>query len=387
MRTLPLIGAAPPGSSSTTPLLAKGFRPFFLLAAIFAVVVVPIWVLALLGWARVGGHLDPVTWHAHEMIFGFAGAVIAGFLLTAVGNWTQRETATGRSLAALAALWIAGRLAMATGAGLPSWLVAGIDLAFLPGVALAIGRPIVRARNRRNYVVLAMLLLLSAANAAVHLGAGRRSLLVGVDVVTFFMVVIAGRVVPMFTRNATKTETIRSHPKLDAAAAVAVVTVTLADALAAPRLTIVACTLAAVLVAARTVHWGAIASLRDPLLWILHVGHAWIPIGLALRAASAHSPGLHAVTAGAIGALTLGMMARVALGHTGRTLAVPPGIATAFVLVTLAAAVRVLVPLLAPGLYLQALELTAVLWAVAFALYATKYAPILWSPRVDGKPG
>lgn len=369
------------------PLLAKGFRPFFLLAAAFAALVVPIWVLALLGWTRVGGHLDPVTWHAHEMIFGFAGAVIAGFLLTAVGNWTQRETATGRSLAALAALWIAGRLAMATGAGLPSWLVAGTDLAFLPGVALAIGRPIVLAKNRRNYIVLAMLLVMAAANAFVHAGAGRRSLLVGVDVVTFFMVIITGRVVPMFTRNATKSDSIRSHPKLDVAAIVAVIAVTIADASAAPTMTVVACAIAAALVAARAVHWGARLSLRDPLLWILHVGHAWIPVGLGLRAASAASPGLHAVTAGAIGALTLGMMARVALGHTGRALAAPRGIATAFALVTLAAAVRVFVPLVAPGLYLRALEVTALFWALAFALYVTKYAAILWSPRVDGKPG
>ncbi len=389
-----MIGAAPPGSTGAMPLFAKGFRPFFLLAAVFAVVAVPVWVLALLGRVRVSGHLDPVTWHAHEMIFGFAGAVIAGFLLTAVGNWTKRETATGRSLAALAALWIGGRLAMATGAGLPSWLVAGIDLAFLPGVALAIGRPIVLAKNRRNYVVLAMLLVMAAANAAVHAGAGRRSLLAGVDVVTFFMVVITGRVVPMFTRNATKVEAIRSHPKLDVAAIVAVLGVAVADAVAVPAAIAFTCALAAVLVAGRAAHWGARVSLRDPLLWILHVGHAWIPVGLALRAVAAASPttvaasaGLHAVTAGAIGALTLGMMARVALGHTGRVLTAPRGMAAAFALVTLAAVVRVLAAIVAPAHYLRALEATAVLWALAFALYVARYAAILWSPRVDGKPG
>ncbi len=389
-----MIGAAPPGTTGVAPVLAKGFRPFFLLAAAFAVVIVPLWVLALLGWAQVGGHLDPVTWHAHEMIFGFAGAVIAGFLLTAVGNWTQRETAIGRSLAALTALWIGGRLAMATGAGLPSWLVAGIDLAFLPAVALAIGRPIVLAKNRRNYVLLAMVLVLAAANALVHGGAGRRWLLVGVDVVTFFMVVITGRVLPMFTRNATKSEAVRSHPKLDLAAMVAVLAVVVADVVSSPLPVFVTCAVAAALVGARAVHWGAGLARRDPLLWILHAGHAWIPLGLALRAVSAispttvsPSPGLHALTAGAIGALTLGMMARVALGHTGRPMHAPRGIATAFVLVTLAAAVRVLVPLVAPGLYLRALEVTALLWAGAFALYVVKYAAILWSPRADGKPG
>jgi uncharacterized protein involved in response to NO len=376
-RSLRLVGDPPETvGSPPAPFFAKGFRPFFLVGSVLAAVLVPLWVLALSGAVTLGGRLDPVTWHAHEMVFGFAAAVIAGFLLTAAGNWTQRETATGVPLAALVVLWVAGRVALFTST---SWIAVALDLAFLPAVALAVGRPIVAAKSRRNFVMVAMLLLLAAANAAVHFGAEpRRALLAGVDIVTVLMVVIAGRVVPMFTKNATRIGSIRSVPALDIAAALAVVLVLGADVFApVPRMAEVAVfELAAILVAARTLHWGTRHAFRDPLLWILHVGHAWIAVGLALRP-FAPSPGLHAITAGAVGALTLGMMARVALGHTGRALVAPPSMTVAFVLVTVGTALRVagIVPA------------SAVLWALAFLLYAVTYAPILVAPRADGKPG
>jgi uncharacterized protein involved in response to NO len=213
----------------------------------------------------------------------------------------------------------------------------------------------------------------------VHLGAEpRRALLAGVDVITFLMVAIAGRILPMFTKNATRVESIRSIPALDIAAAVSVVIVLASDVFGPlPRVAEVAVFAgAAALVALRTVHWGARHTLRDPMLWILHVGHAWIPIGLLLRP-FAPSLGLHAITAGAIGSLTLGMMARVSLGHTGRPIVAPGSIAVAFVLVTLAAVLRV-ATVLAPA---------ALLWSLAFAIYVAAYAPMLVAPRIDGKPG
>jgi uncharacterized protein involved in response to NO len=397
MRSLHLIGDPPEvAGSRPAPVLAKGFRPFFLLGAIFAAVIVPLWVLALFGVMRVGGHLDPVTWHAHEMVFGFGGAIVAGFLLTAVGNWTQRETATGAALLGLVLLWLGGRVALAAGDLVPAWLAATIDTSFLPAVAIAIGRPLFATKNRRNFVVLAMLLVMAAANVGLHFTSDRRrALLVGVDAITFFMVVIAGRVVPMFTRNATRIESVRGIPRLDLAAAASIAGVLVVDASGSTSavLRIAAYGAAAALVAARTIHWGTRATFRDPLLWILHVGHAWIPVGLLLRAAAAVAPqipasaGLHAITAGAIGAMTLGMMARVALGHTGRLLVAPRTAAFAFVLVTAAAVVRVVAPLVVPAWYLPSLAVTAALWAVAFALYAVTYAPYLLAPRVDGKPG
>jgi uncharacterized protein involved in response to NO len=388
-----VVGSRPP------PILAKGFRPFFLLGAVAAAVLVPLWVLALNGVMTVGGRLDPVTWHAHEMVFGFGAAVIAGFLLTAVGNWTQRETATGASLLALVVVWLAGRIVLAAGASIPPSLASAIDIAFLPCVALAVATPIVASKNRRNFIVVAMLLVMSLANAWVHFArdpmAARRALLVGVDVITFFMVVIAGRVLPMFTRNATRVETIRSLPKLDVAATLSIAAVIALDAsgVTSTLARVGVYATAAALVAARTRHWGMRASFRDPLLWILHLGHAWIPVGLALRAASSATPqipasaGLHAITAGAIGALTLGMMARVSLGHTGRLIIAPRSASIAFVLVTAAASIRVAAPIFLPEHYLLALAVTGALWGLAFAIYVVAYAPLLFAPRIDGKAG
>lgn len=169
MRTLQLLGDPPrPTAPLRLPLFAKGFRPFFLLGATFAAAMVPLWILALFGLVSIGGRLDPVTWHAHEMVFGFGAAIIGGFLLTAVGNWTGRETAIGVPLLLLTASWLAGRAVMTAGAAVPAWLVAAIDVSFLPGVAMAIGRPIVAARDRRHYPIIAMLVVMAGANLCLH---------------------------------------------------------------------------------------------------------------------------------------------------------------------------------------------------------------------------
>lgn len=399
MRSLQLLGDPPrPAIASRFPFLAKGFRPFFLAGAIFGAVMVPLWVLSLFGVVHAGGRFDPVTWHAHEMVFGFGTAIVAGFLLTAVGNWTGRETAAGTTLLLLFGSWLAGRVVMSAGGALPPWVVAAIDVSFLPAAALAIGRPIVAAKDRRHFLVIAMLVFMAAANLFLHLRPApdaRRALLAGTDAITFFMVVIAGRVVPPFTRNATGVASIRAVPILEVAAAVSILPVIFVDAAGTTSSLgrFMAYGGAASLVAARTVHWGTRHTRREPLLWILHAGHAWIPIGLGLRAASAIAPaipaslGVHAITAGAVGALTIGMMARVALGHTGRSLVAPRSVALAFVLVTVAAVVRVAVPLVAPALYLASLAASAVLWSVSFLLYAGAYAPILLAARADGKAG
>ncbi len=381
-------------------LAAKGFRPFFLVAGAFAAAIVPIWLLALAGVVRVDAYFEATRWHAHEMVFGFGCAVIAGFLLTAAANWTGRETLTGAPLLGLAALWCGARIALVT-PGFPRWAAAVVDLAFLPAVALAIGRPLVEKKQRRNYVMLAVLLALWGANAATHLdvlGAGpdgsRRGVVLGVDLVVLLIVVVAGRIFPMFTRNATGVASIRSHPRLDAAAVGAMSLVTIADALAAGgALTALACAAAALFAAARAVHWGTRHVWRDPLVWILHVGYAWVPIGLALRVASYWTPSLpaslatHALTVGAIGGVTLGMMARVSLGHTGRLLVAGRPVFAAFVLVTAAAVARVLVPLLDMGSYPTALLVSGGLWAASFALFTVAYAGVLVRPRIDDRPG
>jgi uncharacterized protein involved in response to NO len=336
------------------------------------------------------------------MVFGFAVAVIAGFLLTAVGNWTQRETVVGAPLLALAAVWVLGRAAMIAAGSLPRGVAAIVDLAFLPLVVLALARPLIATGSKRNFVMLAVVSALFAANFVVHLdalgvvatGSARRACLVGVDIVVLVILIIAGRVFPMFTRNATGIESIRSIPRLDGLAIAGMAFLTVLDVFTPEsRGAAVTSGVVGVLAAARAVHWGGRHSARVPLLWILHVGYAWLPIGLLLRALAAFDPAVprslatHALTVGAIGCLTLGMMARVALGHTGRPLVATKPLAWAFAAIAGAAAARVLVPLFAPAWYFPALVIAGALWSTAFLTYVLVYAPLLSKPRLDGKAG
>jgi uncharacterized protein involved in response to NO len=401
-RSLALFGDAPqPGSRPRFAITAKGFRPFFVLAAAYATLIVPLWLAILTGRLASSTYLLPSLWHAHEMIFGFTVAVIAGFLLTAVGNWTQRETAVGAPLAGLAALWIAGRVAMACASWLPGSVVAAIDLAFLPALVLVLARPLVAAKSRRNFVMLGVLTALFAANAVVHANAlgvvsftvARTASGVAVDLVVLVILVIAGRVFPMFTRNATGVTSIRSIGALDVATVAGMVALVAIDV--APidaRLAGVFAGIVGLLAAARAVHWGALHTRREPLLWILHAGYAWVVLGLLLRCVAAFVPvlpsslPLHALSVGAIGSLTLGMMARVSLGHTGRLLAAPRAIAWAFGAMTAAAVVRVVAPILLPTSY-AALVVAGGLWSAAFVAFLGVFAPILSAPRLDGKPG
>lgn len=404
-RSLLLHGATSEAAASdpSPPLLAKGFRPFFLLAAFYAVAMVALWLAVLYGKIAPSSYLQPVTWHAHEMIWGFVVAVVAGFLLTAVGNWTERETVTRAPLAGLALLWLAGRLAMLFAGVLPRGIPAAVDLAFLPVLGVVLARPLVAAKNRRNFVMLVIVAALFAANLVVHLeglallspGAAHVASSFSLDVIVLLILLIAGRVFPSFTRNATGVATIRNIPWLDRSCVVAMVALLVVDVVA-PAAGRVAPTLAGVvglLAAARAVHWGARHSLRDPLLWILHVGYGWLVIGLLLRgsagllAAPSGSVATHALTVGAIGSLTLGMMARVALGHTGRMLVAPRAMAAGFVAITLAALARVLGPWLLPAHYLIWLVAAGVAWVLSFAVFLAAYTPVLCRPRVDGRPG
>jgi uncharacterized protein involved in response to NO len=382
---VPLFGEPVAHGPPAHAFLAKGFRPFFLMASIFAASILPIWMLALLGVLSPGVHLDAVAWHGHEMVFGFAGAVITGFLLTAVSNWTARETLTGVPLAALAVLWLAGRVAQLV--PIPHTAVAILDLSFLPVLAIVIARPLVLARNRKNFVMVVVLVALWTADLMVYSQQWRqRGLVLGVDVVTLLIVIFAGRVLPMFTRNGTAVDSIRSCPRLDALAIASVACVAVVDlALPGTRVAGVASGVASVLVAVRAIHWGTRHALRVPLLWILHAGYAFIPIGLALRPVSA-SAGTHALTVGAVGCVTLGMMSRVALGHTGRLLVVGRPMVAAFGMLVLAAVVRVVGPL-STATYRPSLFVAGSLWTLAFAIYAVVYAPVVTAPRIDGKPG
>jgi uncharacterized protein involved in response to NO len=378
-------------------LFALGFRPFFLAAGVFAIVLIGLWLAVLHGRVAVAP-LAPALWHGHEMLFGFAVAVIAGFLLTAAQNWTGIPTVSGTPLAGLFLLWLAARLAFLVPA-LPAGLVAAIDLAFLPLLAVALALPISKAKQGHNVPFPAMLLALTVANALVHAEAlgGSDTASLGLRFAAFIvvamMVLMGGRVVPSFTDNRLGTRA-RRWPGIEKA--VPFVTVAaLAAALIAPAswVTALLAASAALVHAVRLVGWYTPKYWSVPLLWILHLGYAWIVVGFALLgAAAAGIPGaedgaLHAFTAGGIGVLTLGMMARVSLGHTGRLLEAPPVMRIAFWAINLAALVRVAQPLVFASLYTSAMALAGVLWLAAFGVFVAIYTPMLLQPRVDGKPG
>ncbi|NIR29900.1 MAG: NnrS family protein [Gammaproteobacteria bacterium] len=388
-------------SIAGAPVLGRGFRPFYLCAGILATLWMPLWLGVLHGVWRIPARVDPLTWHAHEMIYGFAVAVMAGFLLTAVRNWTGRPTPVGAPLATLVVLWLAGRIAMLLGAGAPAWVVAGLDGAFLPALALILWVPLWRTRSRRNMVFVGVLLALATANLWVHLAAAgavggtpRQALRLALDLILFVMVVIGGRVIPMFTANALPRVRIHTPALLDRLAPLSVLLVLAAHAFTVPQtLAATAALLAAAANGLRMAGWASFATRRSPILWILHAGYAWIVLSLALEAlalagiASLRPLSVHALTVGAIGSLTLGMMTRSALGHTGRPLVADRTTAVAYACVNLAAGARVLVPIAFPGLYLAILDASGILWSVAFGAFLVGFWPALTRPRVDGKPG
>ena len=378
-------------------LFALGFRPFFLAAGIYAVLLMGLWLVVLQGGLSLGA-LSPPVWHGHEMLFGFAVAVIAGFLLTAAQNWTGIPMPSGRPLAALFLLWLAGRLGFLI-PGLPAGLVALVDLSFLPLLALALALPIHKAKQLHNYPFPVLLLTLTVANALVHLQAlgwtstARLGLYLATYVVVAIMVIMGGRVIASFTDNKLGTRA-RRWPLIERLVP-AVTLGALLAALIAPA-SLVTALLAAV---AATVHgirlagWYTRKFWAVPLLWILHLGYAWITLGFVLLALSAVGmsaaavSALHAFTAGGIGVLTLGMMARVSLGHTGNPLEPAPVMTLAFVAINLAALVRVVLPLFFPAAYAPIMTAAGVVWVAAFGVFVVVYAPKLLRPRADGKPG
>jgi uncharacterized protein involved in response to NO len=387
------------------PVLALGFRPFFLLGALFAALSLGLWLPAFTGRLDFTGYSGAMGWHAHEMIFGFTTAIIAGFLLTAVGNWTGVKMPHGRWLAGLVLLWLAGRLAMVVavmpGVAIPSGLVLAIDMAFLPALAFAVGRPIVGTSNRRNLGFIPLLGLLAMANLGFHLeasglfrGFGATATNLAIHVIVVIMVVIGGRVVPMFTRNALGDASIEKWPAVDriaigACVGLVIVDVWMTNSVWSGWMAL----LAAGATLLRMARWGSFKTVRVPLLWVLHVGFVFIPVGLLLKSLAlnfdlvALGASTHALTVGAIGILTLGMMARVALGHTGRPLVASPIVAVSFGLMTLAAVLRVLTPIIGMSWYLQGVLVSGVLMSGAFLIYLFVYWSILTTPRPDGRPG
>jgi uncharacterized protein involved in response to NO len=372
-----------PTGAGRFALFDLGFRPFYLLAGTYAALGVPIWALQYAG-VLPGANM---LWHAHEMLFGYAFAVIAGFLLTAVRNWTGLPTPAGAALAGIAALWLAARLLAPF--SLPA--AAGAGALFAIALAWGIGRPLVLSGNRRNLFLVALVLAMGAGGAAFQAWP-RLGMAIGLDVVLFVMAVIAGRVLPMFTNNAVPGAGARRNPRLEIAAIASLPVLYALEAAGFATAAAWAALVAAALHGLRLALWAPHRSFGKPILWILHVSYAWIVAHLVLRAMAGFDLVLpmlavHALTVGAIGGLTLGMMTRTARGHTGRNLAAGRAEVAAYVLVQAAAVARVVVPLTFPASYPVTILVSSLLWCAAFVLFVVVYVPILTRARADGMPG
>ena len=399
---VPLVapGAAPGASVGMLPgwpVLRLGFRPFYLLTALLACVSVPLWVLMFAGHAALPLPLPGLLWHGHEMLFGFAAGVVMGFLLTAVRAWTGLDTARGPLLGVLALLWLVPRLAVWV---VPYPVFAAIDMVLLPVVALVLLRVLLRAGNKRNVPLVGLLGLMALANGAFHLSvlevlavSALSALYAQLGLIVMVVCVITGRVVPMFTKNVTPGLVIQAAPKLERAVLVATALALLLWVLGAPGgLAAPVSLVAAALHAQRLWRWQPQVTLTRPILWVLHLSYVWLPVAFVLLALAqlgwlAPSLAVHAFGVGVMGGLIIGMVTRTARGHTGRMLQVGRAEVCAYVCVLLAAVVRVLLPALWPAAYVRALDVAALLWALAFALYLWVYTPWLLRTRLDGKDG
>lgn len=375
-------------------LFSFGFRSFFLFGAIGSALAVPLWLVALFAGSDTLAATITREWHAHEMLFGYAGAVIAGYMTLVGANWTGRFPVAGRPIVALLLLWLAGRAAMLASSAYP--VLAVIDAAFLVLLALALWREQLAAPNWRGVAPCIIVSLLACADVMVHLrpldqslaAAGER---MGIALIVFLIAMMGGRLVPSFTRNWMARRRIKPEPApqdrfdrfvLAAVAAALLLWVLLPSSIIAAVLLL----LGGAGALARLARWRGWVAAREPLVWILHAGYAWVGFGLFLLGLSVllpeHLPvtaSLHALTTGAIGVMTLGMMARTARSHTGREREADGVTLTIFLLVNAAAAVRVAAPL-AMASQLELLALSAICWSAAFALFAIRYGPMLSSP-------
>ena len=387
----------------TLSVFSYGFRPFFLGAGIYATLAVPAALCAYLGLVEWPADWPVGLWHAHEMLFGYAVAAVVGFMLTAVPGWQKSEPVAGPRLAALAAVWLAGRLAMWGAGWLPAWLVTALDVAFLP-LVIALGLPALwLARSRRHRLFLAVLGLLTLANVTVHAEAagfivGDFGIDLALDTLALTIAILGGRVVPAFTTGALKSAGLRDavapNPIADRVALATVAAFVAADVVAnlwpgaAPAAGGVALAAAAAN-GWRMAGWATRHTLGAPIVWVLHLGYAWLVIGLAAKGLAGLGmielvAAQHLLAIGAIGTMTLAIMTRAGLGHTGRPIVAPPAIVAAYGLVSLAAISRVVAT---SAFAVPALVTAAAAWTLAFGLFTAVYWPILTRPRPDGRPG
>jgi len=381
-------------------ILSYGFRPFFLLGAVWAALAMVLWVLMLTGHDVLATGFDPVSWHAHEFLFGYLGAVLAGFLLTAVPNWTGRLPIVGWPLGVLVGLWLAGRVAVATSALMPWGVAAAIDLAFPVALFAALSREVVAGRNWKNLPVLGLLLGMIAANGLYHLEAAEggypakgMALRFGLAVAVMLISLIGGRIVPSFTRNWLAQRRSQALPVPFGRNDGVVLAVTFAALVIwilwpDQRVTSAACAVAGVLQVWRLSRWSGLQTGAEALVWVLHAGYACVPLGFLAIAAGAVLPGMgpaaqHVWMAGAVGLMTLAVMTRASLGHTGRPLHANRPITAIYAGLIVAVLARFAAGALPDATW--PIHLAACAWIAAFAGFALIFWPILARPKSERK--
>ncbi|MCL1078682.1 NnrS family protein [Parashewanella spongiae] len=376
------------------PLFRLGFRPFFLFGSVFSIIALTLWILFLTGNFQFSPHGNTVWWHAHEMLFGFVTAIIAGFLLTAVQNWTGRPSIKGIPLALLFALWTAPRILLLNQDWVIFPIVAALDLLFLPITAFLMAKAVLPVKQWQNFTFVPILFLLTLTNAISYYGlvTNNPELIQsahygGVFTITIVVTMIGGRVIPFFTDRASdwkRQPSINWIEKLTFTSLVLLIGSILIQQQTA--ITIFAALSGSILLI-RWSRWGWTHTFKVPLLWSLHLSYVFIPIGLLMIAAGLPlSAGIHAITVGGMAGMILGMMARVSLGHTGRQLVPPKPVVLGFGCILLATLSRIVATLI-PTYYQPLLILTAVLWIIAFGLFVIFYSSMLCKARIDGRPG
>ena len=384
-------------------LFELGFRTFFLCAATFSLASMLVWMLAYgFSWQVLPAETIAMTWHAHEMVFGYAMAVVAGFLLTAAGNWTGRVTARGPVLAAIAALWLLARLAWFWPASISMQVAALCDSLFLLWLIFVLTKPLVQARQWKQFGLVSKLWLLLGANAVFYLGlAGmleqgeRWGIYSGLYLILALIFVLVRRVLPFFIeRGVDENFSSRNALWVDLASMVLMVVWAVLDIFTGQRTLVAWLSLSLFLLhALRLYRWHTPGIWQKPLLWSFYLGYAFLALGFLLHGLTAWlglSPylALHAFAVGGVGVITISMMSRVSLGHTGRSIHQPPGVLKfVFALMLLGTVLRVLFPLISTEYYATWVLLSQCAWVAAYGVFLWTYVPIFITPRVDGRPG
>ncbi len=375
-----------------------GFRPFFALAGLSGLVLMLLWIGSWQTGRPPSAYYSLIDWHSHEMLFGFSMAIIAGFLLTAVRNWTGIETPTGKPLALLALLWLVGRLFPFV-PSMPVWLISLADWLFIPALILALTPALINAENRINRLFLPLLGAMAIANLLYHLqilgfaSTGQGGISLMLNLILLLLIFVGGRVLPFFTEKAVKGATPRFNKHREQFVYALFILWIIAELLMPQSWLIAPLALGVAFTQAwRLMDWHHPAVWRRPILWVLYSGLCWLVAGFLLKALALleiYPPMLatHALTVGAIGIFTLGMMARVALGHTGRDIEPNRSMLTAFVLINIAVVIRVVLPITGLISYQVCIALSGAIWSICYLLFVITYLPILLRPRVDGRPG